>query len=209
LAGNFIGTDVNGTAVLGSIGNGILVTGASGNTIGGTTPEARNVIEELLQEGFTKTDISVMSKESQDTERVVEYVEEDGHEQIEDMAKGAGTGAAIGGAAGLLLSLTSLAIPGIGPVLAAGPIGIMQAVLDNVVPYIHERKQFGQSIGEFQLVQGKVADMYVTMNACKAYVYAVARACDRGERTEGKEKSGWGQRPRIKAMEAAQSKQNK
>ena len=66
-------------------------------------------------------------------------------------------------------------------VLAAGPIGIMQAAMDIVVPYIHERKQFGQSIGEFQLIQGKVADMYTEMNAAKAYVYAVANACDRGE----------------------------
>lgn len=68
-------------------------------------------------------------------------------------------------------------------VLSAGPLGIMQAAMDVVMPYIHERKQFGQSIGEFQLVQGKVADMYVTMNSCKAYVYAVAKACDRGETT--------------------------
>jgi len=68
-------------------------------------------------------------------------------------------------------------------VLAAGPLGIMQACLDVVLPYVHERKQFGQAIGEFQLVQGKVADMYVEMNAAKAYVYAVAKACDRGETT--------------------------
>ena len=68
-------------------------------------------------------------------------------------------------------------------VLAAGPIGIMQAALDIVVPYIHDRKQFGQSIGTFQLVQGKVADMYVGLNACRAYVYAVAKACDRGKTT--------------------------
>jgi isovaleryl-CoA dehydrogenase len=68
-------------------------------------------------------------------------------------------------------------------VLAAGPIGIMQACLDVVMPYVHERKQFGQPIGEFQLVQGKLADMYVTTNAARAYVYAVAGACDRGETT--------------------------
>ncbi|MEH3145458.1 MAG: isovaleryl-CoA dehydrogenase [Methylobacterium frigidaeris] len=68
-------------------------------------------------------------------------------------------------------------------VLAAGPIGIMQACLDVVMPYVHERKQFGQPIGEFQLVQGKLADMYVSTNAAKAYVYAVAQACDRGETT--------------------------
>ena len=68
-------------------------------------------------------------------------------------------------------------------VLAAGALGIMQACMDIVVPYIHERKQFGRPIGEFQLMQGKIADMYTTMNASKAYVYAVAKACDRGETT--------------------------
>lgn len=68
-------------------------------------------------------------------------------------------------------------------VLAAGPVGIMQAVLDVAVPYVHERKQFNQAIGEFQLVQGKLADIYSTMNASRAYVYAVAQACDRGETT--------------------------
>ncbi|HEY7990580.1 MAG TPA: isovaleryl-CoA dehydrogenase [Stellaceae bacterium] len=68
-------------------------------------------------------------------------------------------------------------------VLAAGPLGIMQACLEQVLPYVHERKQFGKSIGEFQLMQGKLADMYTTMNAAKAYVYSVARACDRGQTT--------------------------
>jgi len=68
-------------------------------------------------------------------------------------------------------------------VLAAGPLGIMQACLDAVIPYVHERKQFGQPIGSFQLVQAKIADMYVTLNAARAYVYTVAKACDRGETT--------------------------
>lgn len=68
-------------------------------------------------------------------------------------------------------------------VLSAGSCGIMQACLDVVLPYIHDRQQFGQAIGEFQLVQGKVADMYTTTNACRAYVYAVGGACDRGETT--------------------------
>jgi isovaleryl-CoA dehydrogenase len=68
-------------------------------------------------------------------------------------------------------------------VLSGGPLGIMAAALDVVVPYVHERKQFGQPIGAFQLMQGKLADMYTTMNACRAYVYAVAAACDRGETT--------------------------
>src|SRR5438552_4142823 len=74
-------------------------------------------------------------------------------------------------------------------VLSAGPLGIMQAAVETVVPYVHERKQFGQAIGEFQLMQGKLADMYTTMNACKAYVYAVAKACDRG-RTARKDAAG-------------------
>jgi isovaleryl-CoA dehydrogenase len=68
-------------------------------------------------------------------------------------------------------------------VLAGGPLGIMAACLDVVLPYVHERRQFGKAIGEFQLMQGKLADMYVGLNACRAYVYTVARACDRGETT--------------------------
>jgi len=93
--------------------------------------EAQNVVQELTNEGFRRDDISVMSKkiEGQDNRQgeTVAYVEEDGEEQIKDMAMGAGTGAAIGGLAGLLLSLTSLAIPGIGPVLAAGPLAAIIA----------------------------------------------------------------------------------
>ena len=68
-------------------------------------------------------------------------------------------------------------------VLAGGPLGIMQACLDEVVPYLHDRRQFGQSIGSFQIMQAKLADMYTTMNASKAYAYTVARACDRGDVT--------------------------
>jgi isovaleryl-CoA dehydrogenase len=68
-------------------------------------------------------------------------------------------------------------------ILAGGPLGIMVACLDIVLPYVHERQQFGMPIGEFQLMQGKIADMYTTLNACKAYVYAVGQACDRGETT--------------------------
>jgi isovaleryl-CoA dehydrogenase len=74
-------------------------------------------------------------------------------------------------------------------VLAAGPLGIMQACMDTVIPYIHERKQFDQPIGSFQLMQGKLADMYTTMNAAKSYVYMVAKACDRGE-TSRKDAAG-------------------
>jgi isovaleryl-CoA dehydrogenase len=65
-------------------------------------------------------------------------------------------------------------------VLAGGALGIMAACMDLVMPYVHDRKQFGQPIGEFQLMQGKIADMYTAMNSCRAYVYAVAQACDRG-----------------------------
>src|SRR5690606_33261376 len=68
-------------------------------------------------------------------------------------------------------------------VLAGGPTGIMQACMDVVLPYVHDRKQFGQSIGEFQFIQGKVADMYTQLNASRAYLYAVAQCCDRGETT--------------------------
>ena len=68
-------------------------------------------------------------------------------------------------------------------VLAGGPLGIMRACMDLVMPYVHDRKQFGQPIGEFQLMQGKIADMYTTMNSCRAYVYAVAEACDREQTT--------------------------
>ncbi len=68
-------------------------------------------------------------------------------------------------------------------VLAGGPLGIMAAAIDLVLPYVHDRRQFGQPIGEFQLMQGKIADMYTTFNVCRAYVYAVGQACDRGETT--------------------------
>jgi len=77
-------------------------------------------------------------------------------------------------------------------VLSGGPLGIMAACMDTVLPYIHERKQFGQSIGEFQLMQGKVADMYTTWQACKAYVYAVARACDSKEHSRSLRKDAAG-----------------
>jgi isovaleryl-CoA dehydrogenase len=68
-------------------------------------------------------------------------------------------------------------------VLAGGPLGIMRACMDVVMPYVHDRKQFGQAIGEFQLMQGKIADMYTAMNSSRAYVYAVAQAADRGQTT--------------------------
>ncbi|HUF80586.1 MAG TPA: isovaleryl-CoA dehydrogenase [Burkholderiales bacterium] len=92
-------------------------------------------------------------------------------------------------------------------VLAAGPLGIMQACLDAVIPYLHQRRQFDKPIGEFQLMQGKLADMYVTLNASRAYVYAVARACDRGTVTR-KDAAGAilfaGQNATAMALEAIQ-----
>src|SRR6185437_14266019 len=84
-----------------------------------------------------------------------------------------------GGGAGVLMSGLDYERA----VLAAGPLGIMQNCLDLVLPYLHERKQFGQPIGSFQLMQGKLADMYVTLSTARSYVYAVARACDRGQTT--------------------------
>jgi isovaleryl-CoA dehydrogenase len=77
-------------------------------------------------------------------------------------------------------------------VLSGGPLGIMAACMDTVIPFVHERKQFGQSIGEFQLMQGKLADMYSTWQACRAYVYAVAKACDRGDHARSLRKDAAG-----------------
>jgi isovaleryl-CoA dehydrogenase len=85
----------------------------------------------------------------------------------------------IGGGVGVLMSGLDYERA----VLSAGPLGLMQACLDVVLPYVRERKQFGQAIGSFQLMQGKVADMYVALNSARAYVYAVARACDAGKTT--------------------------
>ena len=93
-------------------------------------------------------------------------------------------------------------------ILAAGPLGIMQACMDVVLPYVHERKQFGKPIGEFQLMQGKLADMYTTMNAARSYVYTVAQACDRGE-TSRKDAAGAilyaGEKATWMALEAIQA----
>ena len=85
----------------------------------------------------------------------------------------------VGGGAGVLMSGLDYERA----VLSAGPLGIMQAALDVVLPYVRERKQFGKPIGSFQLMQAKVADMYVALNSARAYVYAVARACDQGKTT--------------------------
>jgi isovaleryl-CoA dehydrogenase len=141
-----------------------------------TDPDAgpRGITAFLIEKGFkgfsTAQKLDKIGMRGSDT---CELVFQDCEVPAENVLGGVGGGVAI-----LMSGLDYERV-----VLAAGPLGIMQACMDVVLPYIHERKQFGQSIGEFQLVQGKVADMYVGMNACKAYVYSVAKACDRGETT--------------------------
>src|SRR5947207_14854061 len=143
---------------------------------GKTDPDAgpRGITAFLIERGFkgfsTAQKLDKIGMRGSDTS---ELVFQDCEVPEENVLGGVGGGVAI-----LMSGLDYERV-----VLAAGPLGIMQACMDIVTPYIHERHQFGQPIGEFQLVQGKVADMYVGMNACKAYVYAVAKACDRGETT--------------------------
>jgi isovaleryl-CoA dehydrogenase len=135
---------------------------------------ARGITAFLIEKGFkgfsTAQKLDKLGMRGSDTS---ELVFEDCEVPEENVLGGVGDGVTI-----LMSGLDYERV-----VLAAGPLGIMQACIDVVMPYIHERQQFGQPIGEFQLVQGKVADMYVAMNACKAYVYSVAKACDRGETT--------------------------
>src|SRR6476646_10795908 len=141
-----------------------------------TDPDAgaRGITAFLIEKGFkgfsTAQKLDKLGMRGSDTS---ELVFEDCEVPEENVLGGVGDGVTI-----LMSGLDYERV-----VLAAGPLGIMQACIDVVMPYIHERQQFGQPIGEFQLVQGKVADMYVAMNACKAYVYSVAKACDRGETT--------------------------
>src|SRR5258706_13670711 len=141
-----------------------------------TDPDAgaRGITAFLIEKGFkgfsTAQKLDKLGMRGSDTS---ELVFEDCEVPQENVLGGVGDGVTI-----LMSGLDYERV-----VLAAGPLGIMQACMDVVTPYIHERRQFGQPIGEFQLVQGKVADMYVGMNAGKAYVYAVAKACDRGETT--------------------------
>src|SRR6187399_1221885 len=135
---------------------------------------ARGITAFLIEKGLkgfsTAQKLDKLGMRGSDTS---ELVFEDCEVPAENVLGGVGDGVAI-----LMSGLDYERV-----VLVAGPLGIMQACMDVVMPYVHERQQFGQPIGEFQLVQGKVADMYVAMNACKAYVYSVARACDRGETT--------------------------
>jgi len=138
-----------------------------------TDPDAgaRGITAFLIEKGFpgfsTAQKLDKLGMRGSDT---CELVFEDCEVPAENVLGGVGDGVTI-----LMSGLDYERV-----VLAAGPLGIMAACMDAVMPYIHERRQFGKSIGEFQLVQGKVADMYVAMNASKSYVYAVARACDRG-----------------------------
>ena len=138
------------------------------------TPGARGITAFLIEKGFkgfsTAQKLDKLGMRGSDT---CELVFEDCEVPAENVLGDVGGGVNV-----LMSGLDYERV-----VLAAGPLGIMQACLDVVLPYVHERKQFGKPIGEFQLMQGKLADMYVAMNACKAYVYAVAKACDRGETT--------------------------
>jgi isovaleryl-CoA dehydrogenase len=141
-----------------------------------TDPEgsSRGVTAFLVEKGFKGFSVSKkldkMGMRGSDT---AELVFED-CEVPEENVMGA-----VGGGAGVLMSGLDYERA----VLAAGPLGVMQACLDAVLPYVRERKQFGRAIGSFQLMQGKIADMYVALNSARAYVYAVARACDRGQTT--------------------------
>src|SRR6516165_1497864 len=141
-----------------------------------TDPDAgpRGITAFLIEKGFkgfsTAQKLDKLGMRGSDT---CELVFQDCEVPAENVLGGVGGGVAI-----LMSGLDYERV-----VLAAGPLGIMQACLDVVMPYIHQREQFGQSIGRFQLIQAKLADMYTTMNACKSYVYAVARACDRGQTT--------------------------
>jgi len=141
-----------------------------------TDPEgsSRGVTAFLIEKGFAGFSVSKkldkMGMRGSDT---AELVFEDCEVPEENMM------GPVGGGAGVLMSGLDYERA----VLSAGPLGIMQACLDAVLPYVRERKQFGKPIGSFQLMQGKVADMYVALNSARAYVYAVARACDRGQTT--------------------------
>ncbi len=141
-----------------------------------TDPNAgpRGITAFLIEKGFkgfsTAQKLDKLGMRGSDT---CELVFEDCEVPAENVLGGVGQGAKV-----LMSGLDYERV-----VLAAGPLGIMQNCLDVVIPYVHERKQFGQPIGAFQLMQGKLADMYVVTNAAKAYVYAVARACDAGKTT--------------------------
>jgi len=136
--------------------------------------ESRGVTAFLIEKGFKGFSVSnKLSKMGMRGSDTAELVFED-CEVPEENVMGP-----VGGGAGVLMSGLDYERA----VLAAGPLGIMQACLDVVLPYVRERKQFGKPIGTFQLMQGKIADMYVALNSAKAYVYAVARACDAGKTT--------------------------
>lgn len=141
-----------------------------------TDPEAgpRGITAFLIEKGFQGFSTSVkLDKLGMRGSNTCELVFEDCEVPEENVMGGLGRGVNV-----LMSGLDYERL-----VLSGGPLGIMQACMDVVVPYVHEREQFGQPIGEFQLMQGKLADMYTTMNACKAYAYTVAQACDRGDTT--------------------------
>ncbi len=143
---------------------------------GKTSPEAksRGITAFIIEKGFKGfSTAQKLDKLGMRGSNTCELVFEDCEVPEENVLAGEGAGARV-----LMSGLDYERL-----VLSGGPLGLMQACMDVVLPYIHERKQFDQPIGEFQLMQGKIADMYTTLNACKAYVYTVAKACDRGETT--------------------------
>lgn len=139
-----------------------------------TDPDARRISAFIVERGTaglsTAQKLDKLGMRGSDTSEVLL---QDCHVPAENLLASEGKGAAI-----LMSGLDYERV-----VLAGGPLGIMRACMDLVMPYLHDRKQFGQPIGEFQLMQGKIADMYTTMNSCRAYVYSVARACDREQTT--------------------------
>ncbi len=166
-----------------------------------TDPEAasRGITAFLIEKGFkgfsTAQKLDKLGMRGSDT---CELVFEDCEVPAENVLGNAG------GGVGVLMSGLDYERA----VLAGGPLGLMQSCMDVVIPYVHQREQFGQPIGTFQLMQGKLADMYTTMNACKAYAYTVAKACDRGE-TARKDAAGAilyaSEKATLMALEAIQA----
>jgi isovaleryl-CoA dehydrogenase len=148
----------------------VLIVYATIDPLAGTKGVTAFIIEKGMQGFTTAQKLDKLGMRGSDT---CELVFQDCEVPVENVLAEVGTGARV-----LMSGLDYERV-----VLAGGPIGLMRACLDEVIPYVHERKQFGAPIGTFQLMQGKLADMYTTLSSCAAYVYAVARACDAGRTT--------------------------
>jgi isovaleryl-CoA dehydrogenase len=148
----------------------VLIVYATIDPLAGTKGVTAFIIEKGMQGFTTAQKLDKLGMRGSDT---CELVFQDCEVPVENVLAEIGTGARV-----LMSGLDYERV-----VLAGGPIGLMRACLDEVIPYVHERKQFGAPIGTFQLMQGKLADMYTTLSSCAAYVYAVARACDAGRTT--------------------------